>query len=271
MSGLRLIPKGPTAIPVEADCLTPEVLTGLSAAQVSALPVWQGNQQALLGDFFQVEGSSDGAILIDGDIPHVKWVGTGMIGGRIEVRGAVGMHAGSGMKGGELIIRGDAGDYLGAEMASGLIQVGGSAGHSAGAGYRGSPSGMSGGVILIQGSARDELGAAMGRGLIAVLGDVGNLAGVGMHAGTILVGGRLGLHPGAWMERGSIVAWGELKLPPTFLYATTYAPPWLPLHLRTLRLAGAPVPPEWHYGNYRLYSGDMAVNGKGEVLLWASN
>ncbi|MDB4895087.1 MAG: fhcC, partial [Firmicutes bacterium] len=234
MSGLRLVPKAPTAIPVEAEVLDPLRLAGLSAAAVAALRVWQGNQQGALGDFFTVDGTGGEEIIIDGDIPHVKWVGHRMGGGRITVRGACGMHAGSGMQGGELAILGDAGDYLGAELGGGLITVGGSGGHHVGAGYPGSPKGMTGGVICIRGSAGAEVGAAMGRGLIAVLGNVGDLAGVGMRAGTILVGGRTGRHPGAWMERGSIVAWGEAVLLPTFIYACTYTPPWLPLSLRAV-------------------------------------
>lgn len=272
---MRLIPKSPTAIPVEAECLAPERLRGLSAAEAAALPVWQGNQRGVVGDFFQVEGESSGSgeIVIDGDIPHVRWVGRGMSEGRIEVRGACGMHAGSGMQGGELAIRGDVGPYAGAEMTGGLISVEGSAGDHVGAGYRGSPTGMTGGTIVVRGGAGREVGAAMGRGVIAVLGDAGDLAGVGMHAGTILVGGRLGRYPGAWMERGSIVSWGDGGMPllPTFIYACTFTPPWLALQLRVLARAGVAVPDGWAHGNYRLFSGDTAANGQGEVLLWATN
>lgn len=270
MSPVTLTPRAPTAIPVEADCISPDRFSSLSAAEIAALPVWQGNQEGALGDFFRVEGAGGDEIVIAADVPHVKWVGRGMTRGSLEVQGACGMHAGSGMAGGELHICGRAGDYLGAEMSGGLIRVDGDAGHQAGAGYRGSPTGMTGGAILIRGSAGTEVGAAMGRGLIAVMGDTGDLAGLGMHAGTIVVGGRPGLRAGAWMERGTIVCLGGAELLPTLVYACTYTPPWLALHLRTVARAGFAVPPEWAHGTYRLYSGDMAVNGKGEVLLWAA-
>lgn len=271
MSRVTLTPRPPgSAIPVEAECISPDRLRGLTAAEIAALPVWQGNQKGALGDFFAVAGAGGDEIVIDGDVPHVKWIGQGMTGGRIEVRGDCGMHAGSGMAGGELRIRGRAGDYLGAEMSGGLIRVDGDAGHQVGAGYRGSPTGMTGGVILIHGNAGNELGASMGRGLIAVLGNAGDLAGLGMHAGTILIGGRPGIRAGAWMERGSIVCWGGAELMPTLIYACTYTPPWLALHLRSLARAGAAVPEPWARGSYRLFSGDTAVGGQGEVLLWAA-
>jgi formylmethanofuran dehydrogenase subunit C len=265
------MPKAPTAIPVEAECLTPERLCGLAAAAIAALPVWQGNQQGAIGDFFAVAGAGGEEIIIDGDIPHVKWLGRSMAGGRIEVRGACGMHAGSGMLGGELVVRGDAGDCLGAEMGGGTITVEGNAAQRVGAGYPGSPRGMMGGAILVRGNAGDEVGAVMGRGLITVLGDAGQLAGIGMRAGTILVGGRLGRRPGVGMARGSIVAWGGATLLPTFVYASTFTPPWLPLVLRTVVRAGFTVPEGWAHGAYRLYSGDTAANGPGEVLLWATS
>ncbi len=268
MSAATLVPRGPTAIPVEAECISPDRFRGLTTTQIAALPVWHGNQECLLGDFFTVTGTGGQEIIINGDVPHVKWIGSGMTGGRLEVRGACGMHAGSGMSGGELLIRGGAGDYLGAHLAGGLIQVDGNAGHQLGGGYPGSPTGMTGGVILAQGNVGNEAGARMGRGVIAVLGDLGDLAGLGMHAGTILCGGRPGIRAGAWMKRGSIVCWGGTELMPTLLYACTYTPPWLALHVRLLARLGVRVRDTWATGAYQMYSGDIAVQGKGEVLLW---
>lgn len=268
MSQLTLIPGPPTQVPVEAECITPDRVRGLTAAQVAALPVWYGNEKAQLGDFFRVEGTGSDHVVIDGDVPHVKWIGAGMSQGRIEVRGAVGMHAGSGMKGGELVIRGSAGDWLGAEMEGGLIRVEGDAGHLVGAAYRGSPAGMRGGVILVQGSAGSEVGARLARGIIAIRGRVGDMAGAGMRAGTILVGGQAGIRAGAWMERGSIVLGGPAELMPTLVYACTYVPLWLTVCLRHLARLGFAPPDGWVGGAFRLFSGDTATGGKGEVLVW---
>lgn len=268
---LTLTPLGTTSVPVEAECLVPERLAGLRPDEVRALPVWHGNRPARLGDFFAAEGdAADGTLRIEGDVSHMKWIGCGMTRGRIEIRGSAGMHLGSGMAGGEILVEGSVGDWLGAEMAGGLIRVRGDAGHLVGAAYRGGATGMTGGVIVVEGQAGNEVGAFMGRGLIAILGDAGDFAGLAMAAGTVIVGGRPGLRSGAWMHRGSVVVLsGEAELLPTQRYACTFRPPWLPLYLRHLAGLGVTLPPGRAEGPYRLYSGDEAVGGRGEVLVWA--
>jgi formylmethanofuran dehydrogenase subunit C len=54
-----------TMIPVEAECIRPDVFTGQSAGQIAKLAVQHGNRTAPLGDFFDVSGQSDdGRIVI---------------------------------------------------------------------------------------------------------------------------------------------------------------------------------------------------------------
>src|SRR5262245_24797325 len=141
-----------TAIPVEAEIITPDNLASKSAAEAAALPVQHGNVEAPLGEFFAVEGdASDQDIVIEGDCSRVKWIGAGMKSGRITLRGNAGMHLGSEMAGGEIHVHGGAGDWVGAEMRGGRIRIHGNAGHLVGAAYRGSRAGMRGGVILVEG------------------------------------------------------------------------------------------------------------------------
>lgn len=266
--GMTLTPLGPTPVPLEAECITPRHLAGLAAREAGRLPVWLGNEQRTLGEFFRIAGSGDGTVVIGGSAAHVKWIGRGMSGGRLEVHGDAGMHLGAGMTGGEIHVLGAAGDHLGAEMTGGVIQVHGDAGHLVGGAYRGSPRGMTGGTIVVHGSAGHEAGAYMGRGFIAVLGNLGDAAGIGMHAGTILCAGQLGARAGAWMRRGSVIG-RRADLLPTFLYACRCRPAFLSLYLRWLAGLGIPVLPAWHAPCW-LFSGDTAVGGKGEVLLWQS-
>jgi formylmethanofuran dehydrogenase subunit C len=200
--------------------------------------------------------------------PRVKWIGKSMTGGRLEVFGPAGMHLGAYMSGGEIECYGDAGDWAGAMMTGGRLHIHGNAGNQLGAGYRGEPFGMADGVILVDGSAGVEAGAAMGRGLIVVRGDLGDFAGAGMHAGTILCGGRLGIRPGINMEHGSIVALGPAQPLPTFRYTCDCSPVWLRLLAHQLVALGVPVDLD---GEFRLYAGDMALPGKGEVLVWHSH
>jgi formylmethanofuran dehydrogenase subunit C len=262
-----------TAIPVEAECVTPDNLAGKSAAEVAVLPVQHGNAQAPLGEFFRVEGDAgDGEVVIEGDCSRVKWLGAAMAGGRLTVRGNAGMHLGAEMTGGTIEVYGSAGDWVGAEMRGGRIHVHGDAGHLTGAAYRGSRLGMRGGVILVDGRAGNEVGSTMRRGLIAVGGDTGDFPGVSLIAGTICIFGRPGLRPGAGMKRGTIALFGgRPQLLPTFRYDCTYRPVFLGLYLRQLRAWGFAVADGALHGLYQRYSGDLVALGKGEVLHWAGD
>src|SRR4051812_14548708 len=114
---LRLRYHGTTTIPVEAECINPDLLADKSAAEIAALPVQHGNAPAPLGEFFHVEGdAADRDVRVEGDCGRVKWIGAGMGGGRIRIDGPVGMHLGAEMTGGEIEVFGPAGDWVGAEM-----------------------------------------------------------------------------------------------------------------------------------------------------------
>ncbi len=264
---LRLTYHGSTNIPVEAECITPDCLSGKSPQEIAQLPVQYGNVSVPLGEFFHVQGdASDGQVLVEGDTSRVKLLGAGMSHGRLMVSGDVGMHVGAEMTGGELIVQGNAGDWVGAEMRGGRIKVHGNAGHLVGAAYRGAHVGMRGGVILIRGKAGNEVGAGMRRGLIAV-GAVGDFPGVSMIAGSLLVFGSVGLRPGAGMKRGTLVFAGEPPtLLPTFRLACVYEPLFLTLYLRQLRAWNYPVPERCFTSRWRRYSGDFVALGKGEIL-----
>jgi formylmethanofuran dehydrogenase subunit C len=268
MLHLRCIYAG--SIPLEAECVAPDRLATLTAAEVAALPVQRGNAAAALGDFFTVTGDpSDGEVTVEGDCRRVKWLGTQMAGGRLTVQSSAGMHVGSEMTGGALEVFGDVDDWAGAEMRGGRIHIHGSVGAHAGAAYPGSRRGMRGGELLIDGDAGDELGAAMRRGLIAVGGRTGSFAGAAMIAGTLVHFGAVGANAGAGMKRGSIMLFGgPPELLPTFRYDCTDRPVFVELYLRHLRAAGLAVPSAVRDGTFRRYRGDLVALGQGEVLVW---
>ncbi len=259
-----------TAVPVEAECITPDSFTGKSIGEIAKLPVQHGNRTETLGDFFHVEGdAADGHIQIEGDCSRVKWIGAGMTQGTITIHGDVGMHLGSEMAGGEIAVRGNAGDWVGGEMRGGKIHVHGDAGHLVGAAYRGSRLGMRGGVILIDGNAGNEIAATMRRGFIAIGGATGDFPGVGMIAGSLFVFGAPGLRPAAGMKRGTLALFGEKgPLLPTFRPDCVYRPVFMTLFVKQLQA--------WHFapaqrirgGRYRRFSGDLVSLGKGEILVW---
>jgi formylmethanofuran dehydrogenase subunit C len=262
---LTLTLKEPTAVPLEAECLSPDVLAPLTHADVRSLPVMLGKRRLRLDDVFDVEGDGSDEIELRGDLGKVKWVGRGMSRGRIHIHGNAGMHLGAYMAGGAIEVSGNASDWVGGEMAGGTIRVRGNAGGQLGSAYRGSMSGMSGGTILVEGSAGIELGMRMKRGLIAIRGPVRDFAGLQMKGGTIVLMSGAEQRTGAWMQRGTIISLKPLRLLPTFAFACEYSPSFLPLYARHLAALGLPLPAD---GSYRRFAGDSAVPGKGEILVW---
>ncbi|HEV8700807.1 MAG TPA: formylmethanofuran dehydrogenase subunit C [Candidatus Polarisedimenticolia bacterium] len=255
-------------VPLEAESLSPDVVGALALDAIRVLPVFLGKRQRRVDDFFEVAGSPGDHLEIRGDAGKVKWIGRGMTTGRLTVVGNAGMHLGAGMKGGTIEVSGNVSDWLGAEMSGGTIRVGGNAGGQVGAAYRGSLTGMTGGTILIGGSAGLEVGMRMKRGIIAVGDRVRDFAGLEMQGGTILLGSGAELRTGAWISRGTIISLQPIPLLPTFSYSCTYNPTFLRLYARHLSTLGVRMPHEERDGAYQRYTGDAAVPGKGEILVW---
>jgi formylmethanofuran dehydrogenase subunit C len=262
-----------TSVPVEAECLAPDVLRDKSLAEIERLEIFHGNRKVPVAEFFSLKGDAvDGRLDFEGDLSGVHWVGTRMSGGEIHIHGNAGRHVGSEMAGGTIDLAGDAGDWVGGEMHGGRIHVRGRAGHLIGAAYRGSRRGMTGGTILIGGDVGNEVGAAMRRGVIAVGGGCGDAVGFGMIAGTIIVFGECGIRPGVGMKRGTIGLFGPrpTKLLPTFRPACQYRPPFLGLLLRELIAQGFAADLALAERDLLLYRGDLVALGKGEVWTRAS-
>ena len=267
-------------IPVEAENLIPENITGKDEKEIKGLPIFVGKYREPAGNWFDVEilevaeectDTSPADLLLKGDLARFKRVGEGMTSGRMQVDGPAGFHAGAKMSGGELVINGNTGDYLGAHMKAGLITVNGNAGHYSASAYRGHTKGMTGGAIIITGNAGQMLGARMRRGLIYVLGDCGDVPGFNMKAGTIIVGGTPGARVGARMVRGTIILLqkrGLSELLPTFIYNCTYTPSFWGITRRALSELGF-APDSESDASFKRYSGDTNEGGKGEVLITA--
>jgi formylmethanofuran dehydrogenase subunit C len=265
---MTLTLKEQPTVPLEAEVLSPDVLGPLAPDASRALPIFLGKRQHRLEDFFAVEGEGGEDLEIRGDASRVKWIGRGMTRGRIRIVGNAGMHLGAYMKGGTIEVSGNASDWVGAEMSGGLIRIHGDAGGQVGAAYRGSLKGMKDGTILIGGGAGLEVGMRMRRGIIVVGGPVRDFAGLQMKGGTIFLLGGAEIRTGAWMVRGTIVSLVPLRRLPTFSYACAYNPSFLRLYAKHLRTLGIAIPCEPQDGAYQRYTGDTAVPGKGEILVW---
>jgi formylmethanofuran dehydrogenase subunit C len=268
MSPTILTLKRELTVPLETEILTPDTVAPLRHDAVCALPIFLGKRQHRIDDFFTVEGDGSDEIEVRGDCGRVKWIGRGMTRGRIRIAGNAGMHLGAFMKGGTIEVTGDASDWVGAEMTNGLIRIAGDAGGQIGAAYRGSPWGMNGGMIIIEGLAGMEVGMRMKRGTIVIKGPVRDFAGLQMKGGTLFLLGGAEIRTGAWMVRGTIISMKPLRLLPTFAHACAYLPSFLGIFTRRLRDLGVNLPCAASEGAYDRFSGDAAVPGKGEILVW---
>jgi formylmethanofuran dehydrogenase subunit C len=255
-------------VPLEAEVITPDVVAGLSHAEICALTVYHGKRQLPLGDFFEIDGERDEHLVIHGALHKVRWIGRAMSKGSVTVHGNVGMHLGAYMSGGRIEVHGHASDWIGAEMKNGFIHIHGNTGGQVGAAYRGSLGGMKDGTIIVDGTAGLEVGMRMRGGLIIICGPARDFTGLQMKGGTIVLMSGAEIRTGAWMNRGTIISMTPLQLMPTFAFATDRDPTFLSDDAGRLKQFGINLPSAAAEGIFRVYSGDLSVSDKGEILIW---
>jgi formylmethanofuran dehydrogenase subunit C len=145
-------------------------------------------------------------------------------------------------------------------MAGGILTVVGDAGDFAAAALRG-------GLVVVRGQVGERAADRMRRGMLIVEGDAGPAAASRMIAGTVIVCGWAAAGIGTLMRRGTVVA-ERLAAPlqNTFVpagggpevFAELLGRQVRPVSPRAAELCAAPAD---------RFSGDMAVLGKGEVLV----
>ena len=254
-----LRPKYSFKVPVNAQCISPDVFAAKTIEEVKALALWEGNKQRPLGELFEINGEDGKApeevsIQIIGDVRNVKRIGEGMANGEIAIEGDVGMHLGEKMKGGKITVSGNADSWLGVMMKGGSITVKGNVGDYVGAAYRGSTKGMHGGTITIHGNAGNEAGCYMRKGLIRIFGNAGQFVGMHMRNGTILVQGDGDERAGAGMVAGKIVLSGFTNsVLPTFTIDSVK---------KKVEVDGETV-----QGPFYLFTGDLAEKGNGKLYI----
>jgi formylmethanofuran dehydrogenase subunit C len=256
---------------VDMRGITPLSLAALGVEAIAQQTVWHGNERLALAELFAIavgERSEDTVSLrLVGDLARFDRIGWAMDGGRIEIEGGVGDYVGASMAAGEIHCRGNAGLFAGCEMAGGRLVVDGNAGDFAAAAQPGSMDGMRGGELIVKGNAGERLGDRMRRGLLAVLGNAGDFAASRLVAGTIAIGGTVGAHPAFGMRRGTLLlARARPELAPTFVSSAHDITVFWRLLARQVGAVGGPFEGLGARMPHRLV-GDLAVDGKGEVLL----
>jgi formylmethanofuran dehydrogenase subunit C len=247
--------------------LTPDRLKHLSIDEIAGLELQTTKWRATAGDVFDIQEGDAAELRFEGGSDRFDRLGHEMRGGSIIVDGDAGSQAGRLMAGGVLEIRGNTGPWTGSGMRAGHIKISGNAGDWLGGPLAGELAGMRGGLIHVKGDAGREAGHRLRRGIVAIEGNAGPYAGRAMIAGTLVIAGRAGALPGYLMRRGTMVlGQSPADLSPSFNYcgrAEFIFTQLLSSELQQakIRMAGMLTKP------LRRYAGDLAVRGKGEILV----
>jgi formylmethanofuran dehydrogenase subunit C len=251
--------------------LVPHRLAGKTAAEIERIEVQTTRWRVTVGEIFQLKMGDAEQIRIEGACDRLDHVGQAMTGGEVLVEGDVGVQAGRLMAGGRLTLRGNAGPYAASGMKSGVIEIVGRADDFLGGPLAGDMTGMRGGIVVVRGGAGARAGDRMRRGTIVIDGEAGAYPGSRMIAGTLIVGRQAGPLPGFLLKRGTIVLGeGASALSPTFIDSGSH-------ELVAMRLFARLIEPYSKRAAallrrpLRRFAGDMAVLGKGELLVGNRN
>ena len=265
----RLVLRQSPALRVDGRLLSPAHLRQLTVDDVRRVALPSGRDRIELGEWFDVlpdDGAAD-VLRIDGDLSRFDAVGAGLHEGTLHVRGDVGDAAGMGMTGGRLTIEGNARDLAGCAMRGGWLEIAGDTGDLAASALPGDIDGMVGGTLVVRGRAGARLADRMRRGTVVIHGDVGDFAASRMVAGTLAIGGGCGAMPGWGMRRGSVVFAGAApRAASTFVGVRSDASVFWQLLARDLGRFGPPFDDLPRRPMTR-FAGDLAVQGKGELLV----
>ncbi len=217
------IKKAPTLY-LEAEAVTPDALAGKSLDQIRALPVYMGNEEFTLGEYFDIAGApgataADTKVVVKGDVSRVKYLGMKMSAGELVIEGNADMYVGAWMTGGTLTVKGDVDSFAGTGMKGGELTIMGNAGNYTGSAYRGDWRGMQGGRIRVKGNVRSDTGYFMNGGEIIVEGNADVHVGTHAEGGKIVIKGNAKSRLGGQMVEGTIILLGTVDvMMPGFKY-----------------------------------------------------
>ncbi|MFM0012442.1 formylmethanofuran dehydrogenase subunit C [Paraburkholderia sediminicola] len=270
--------KTPPGFRVDASALLPVPLATMTVAEIERIVLPAGNDRCIVGDVFGVSSSeaaavsqaphADATLVIENAAPWLDRVGAQMTDGHLVVHGSTGDYCGFQMTGGALRIDGDAGHFTACEMRGGRLTVTGHSGDFAAGALVGDMEGMTGGTLTIHGNAGARLADRMRRGLVLVGGNAGEFAASRLVAGTVGVAGQLGAHYAYGMRRGTLLLTQRpAHSPPTFTEGGRGFDVFWALLVRSLADEIAPFS-QWHAASLPMrHAGDLAVDGRGEILV----
>jgi formylmethanofuran dehydrogenase subunit C len=266
MKPLQLSLKSSPAQRLDLSPLVPHVIAGKNLAEIAALEIGTTREKVKVGDVFKLKGAASDEIIIEGGSGLFDCAGHEMKTGVLHIDGDVGQNAGRKLAGGTLIVMGSTGHYAGSGMSGGRLEIQGDTGDFLGGPREGEIHGMSGGLLIVRGSAGHRAADRMRRGTIIVEGDAGDWPASRIVAGTLVVAGASGINPGYLMKRGTLVLGHASPLPPTFIDCGPLNSAFLSIFSRALKTDSRPGSRLFAMPLRRVM-GDMAVLGKGEILV----
>lgn len=252
--------KKTSSIALEFDELITDNVYGWTETEFNNYQVPIGNSRFPLTDYFDitVEGEasspSEVKMILNGDYGRVKYIGSKMSAGEVIVNGNADLNAAAEMSGGIVTIHGNVEAHAGREMSGGKLEIMGNTKEFTGASYIGEWRGMTGGEIIVHGNAGKQCGECLTGGKIHILGDCDILAGIHMTKGTIEIEGNVNRWPGGQMKNGNIIIHGKVgRLLEGFVEQGIVTNPT--------------VDGIDYEGKYIEYKGDIALKGKGTLLI----
>lgn len=252
---------------IDLSPLTPDNLAGKPAADIAAIELYSGKQKLRVDTVFDIAGDDASNIVIKSSCNKLDFIGRGMKTGRITIQGDVGSYLGFQMRNGTIVLHGDADAFTASELAGGLIHIHGNVGDFLAAAIVGNKKGMKGGTVIVTGNAGERVGDQMRRGLLLIEGNVGSYCASRMLAGTIGVLGTVGEYVGYGMRRGTLLLTKAPALHATIQDCGSHTLPFLSLMFKSF----GSLPTKFakiENNRVQRYAGDLANDGKGEILVF---
>ncbi len=252
---------------IDLSPLTPDNLATKPAADIAAIELYNGKQKLRVDTVFNITGDDVSDIVIKNSCSKLDFIGRGMKTGRITVHGNAGSYLGFQMRNGAIVLYGDADAFTASELAGGLIHIHGNVGDFLAAAIVGNKKGMKGGIVIVTGNAGERVGDQMRRGLLLIEGNVGSYCASRMLAGTIGVLGSVGEYVGYGMRRGTLLLTNTPALHATIQDCGSHTLPFLSLMFKSF----GDLPTKFaklEKNRVRRYAGDLANDGKGEILVF---
>ncbi|MFA6179916.1 MAG: formylmethanofuran dehydrogenase subunit C [Candidatus Methylopumilus sp.] len=266
MSALTFTLKAAPQQRIDLSPIIPDSLAGKNLGEISAIELQSGKQKLRVDSLFDISGSDASDIVINNSCNKLDFIGHGMKTGRITVHGSAGSYLGFQMRKGEITVHGDASDFAASGMAGGLLHIKGNVGDFLAAAIAGDRKGMKGGTVIVTGNAGERVGDQMRRGIILIEGNAGGYCASRMLAGTIGVLGTVGEYVGYSMRRGTLLLANKPALHATIQDCGSHSLPYLSLMFKSF----ASLPSKFAQiskNRVQRYAGDIANDGKGEILV----